>query len=108
MGIRWVYTPPPFFGIIFFKLAQYALVADSTFEALFTYGVLIWIITHVSINIGMNIGIMPVTGIPLPFMSYGGSHLLAEYLALGMCVGMRRYTRSEHKYHMKIEFVGLE
>lgn len=97
-----------FFGIIFFKLAQYALVADSTFEALFTYGVLIWIITHVSINIGMNIGIMPVTGIPLPFMSYGGSHLLAEYLALGMCVGMRRYTRSEHKYHMKNEFVGLE
>ncbi len=97
-----------FFFIIFFKLASYALVADSTFEALFTYGVLIWIVTHVVINIGMNIGIMPVTGIPLPFMSYGGSHLLAECLALGMCVGMRRYARSGHKYQLKNEFLGLE
>lgn len=97
-----------FFFIIFIKLASFALVADSTFEALFTYGVLIWIITHVVINIGMNIGIMPVTGIPLPFMSYGGSHLLAECLALGMCAGMRRYARSGHKYQMKNEFLGLE
>ncbi len=97
-----------FFFIIFFKLAWYALVADSAFEALFTYGVLIWFIVHVTINIGMNIGIMPVTGIPLPLMSYGGSHLLAECLALGMCVGMRRYSRSGHKYQMKNEFLGFE
>ena len=97
-----------FFLIIFFKLAMYALVADSTFEALFTYGVFIWIMTHVLINIGMNIGIMPVTGIPLPFMSYGGSHLLAECLALGMAAGMRRYARSGHKYQMRNEFLGLE
>ena len=97
-----------FFLLIFFKLAYYALVADSTFEALFTYGVLIWIVTHVVVNVGMNIGIMPVTGIPLPLMSYGGSHLLAECLALGMCVGMRRYARSGHKYQMKNEFLGFE
>jgi rod shape determining protein RodA len=97
-----------FYFIIFFKLTWYALVADSTFEALFTYGVLIWIITHVTINMGMNLGIMPVTGIPLPLMSYGGSHLLAECLALGMCAGMRRYSRSGHKYQMRNEFVGLE
>ena len=97
-----------FFLIILTKLSLYAYVADSTFEALFTYGVLIWIATHVIINIGMNTGIMPVTGIPLPFMSYGGSHLLAESLALGMCVGMRRYARSGHKYQAKNEFLGLE
>lgn len=97
-----------FYFIIFYKLAKYALVADSTFEALFTYGVLIWFLTHIVINVGMNIGIMPVTGIPLPFMSYGGSHLLAECLALGMSVGMYAYARSGHKYHMKNEFLGLE
>lgn len=97
-----------FFLIIFIKLAWYALVADSTFEALFTYGVLIWILVHVVINIGMNIGVMPITGIPLPLMSYGGSHLLAECLALGMCAGMRKYSRSGHKYHVRNEFVGLE
>lgn len=97
-----------FFFLIFYKLAKYALVADSTFEALFTYGVLIWFLTHITINVGMNLGIMPVTGIPLPFMSYGGSHLLAESLALGMAVGMYAYARSGHKYHMKNEFLGLE
>lgn len=97
-----------FFAIILYKLAFYAVVADSTFEALFTYGVIIWIATHIVINVGMNIGIMPVTGIPLPFMSYGGSHLLAECLALGMCLGMRRYAREGHQYHIKNEFVGLE
>lgn len=97
-----------FFSIILYKLAIFALVADSTFEALFTYGVIIWIATHIAINVGMNIGIMPVTGIPLPFMSYGGSHLLAECIALGMCVAMKRYAREGHKYHVKNEFVGLE
>lgn len=97
-----------FFFLIVYKLATYALVADSTFEALFTYGVLIWFLTHIAINIGMNLGIMPVTGIPLPLMSYGGSHLLAECLALGMAVGMHAYARSGHKYQMKNEFLGLE
>lgn len=97
-----------FYLLIMYKLARYALVADSTFEAFFTYGVLIWFLTHIAINIGMNLGVMPVTGIPLPFMSYGGSHLAAECLALGMAVGMHAYARAGHKYHMKNEFLGLE
>jgi rod shape determining protein RodA len=97
-----------FYSIILFKLAYYALVADSPFEALFTYGVLTWFFTHIVINVGMNIGIMPVTGIPLPLMSYGGSHLLAESVALGMCVAMYRYSRQGHKYQMSNEFLGLE
>lgn len=97
-----------FYALMLYKLATYAVVADSNFEALFTYGVIVWLLTHIVVNVGMNIGIMPVTGIPLPFMSYGGSHLLAESLALGMCVGMYRYARSGHKYQMKNEFLGLE
>ena len=96
------------FGIILFKLASYALVANSTFEALFTYGVLVWFVSHIVINIGMNVGIMPVTGIPLPFMSYGGSHLLAESIALGMCFAMKKYSQGGHKYQVNNEFVGLE
>ncbi len=97
-----------FYSIILYTLASYALVAHSTFEALFTYGVLVWLFAHIVINVGMNIGIMPVAGIPLPLMSYGGSHLLAECLAIGMCVGMHRYARGGHKYQMKNEFIGLE
>jgi len=97
-----------FYCIILYKLSRFALLAESNFEALFTYGVMIWFCTHIAISVGMNIGIMPVTGIPLPLMSYGGSHLLAESLALGMCVGMYGYARSGHKHHLANEFVGLE
>ncbi len=96
------------FFTIFYRLALYARRAHSNFEALFTYGVLVWFCIHVTVNIGMNIGVMPVTGIPLPFMSYGGSHLLAEALALGMCIAMYRYGRVAHRSQMKNEFLGLE
>ncbi len=71
-------------------------------------GVCIWLVTQTTFNIGMNIGILPVTGIPLPLMSKGGSHLLAEALALGMCVGMSRYGRPAHPDKFKDEFLGLE
>lgn len=97
-----------FYFLILYKLAVFANVAHSNFEALFTYGVMIWFFTHIIINVGMNIGLMPVTGIPLPLMSYGGSHLLAECLALGMVFGMYRYARTAHRAHMKNEFLGLE
>jgi rod shape determining protein RodA len=61
---------------------------------------------HILVNIGMNIGIMPVTGIPLPFMSYGGSHLLIEFSGLGILMSMRKYGRSAHRDDMKNEFLG--
>lgn len=97
-----------FYGIIFYKLSRFAHVAATNFESLFTYGVMIWFLTHIAINIGMNLGVMPVTGIPLPLMSYGGSHLLAEGVALGMCLAMYRYARATHRTSMKNEFLGLE
>ena len=52
----------------------------------------------------MNLGLMPVTGIALPFMSYGGSHLLTEFMALGILMSMRRYSRPMHRDDMKHEF----
>jgi len=58
------------------------------------------------IHVGMNVGLLPVTGLPLPFMSYGGSHLLAECLALGMVMGMRRYALAYHRDDIHNEFIG--
>lgn len=97
-----------FYIIIFYRLITFAYFGRSNFESLFTYGIIIWLFIHITINIGMNIGVMPVTGIPLPLMSYGGSHLVAECLALGMCVGMAHYRRIAHRATMKNEFLGLE
>lgn len=51
------------------------------------------LMTQVFVNVGGNVGIMPITGIPLPFVSYGGSSLIASFLAVGLLlnVHMRRY-----------------
>ena len=48
---------------------------------------------QVFVNIGMNVGIMPITGIPLPFLSYGGSALIADFIGIGLVlnVNMRRF-----------------
>jgi len=67
----------------------------------------IYFMTHFIINIGMNLGIMPVTGITLPFMSYGGSHLLTEFIGLGILMGMNRYRRVAHQDDMHNEFFGI-
>ncbi|MEI6352468.1 MAG: FtsW/RodA/SpoVE family cell cycle protein [Candidatus Nomurabacteria bacterium] len=96
------------FGIIIFNLYQKSTKANSNFETLFIVGVSIWFIVQLSMNMGMNIGLVPVTGVPLPFMSHGGSHLIVECVALAMCVGMSRYGRAAHPSKFKNEFLGLE
>jgi rod shape determining protein RodA len=65
----------------------------STFETLFGFGVAIYFFAHVVIHVGMNIGLLPITGTTIPFMSYGGTHVVAEFAALGILMGMGRYQR---------------
>lgn len=96
------------FTTILFNLTRKASLGNTNFETLFTTGVIIWFASQSLFNIGMNIGVFPVTGIPLPFMSHGGSHILMESIALGMCVGMSKYGSIAHKSRFKQEFLGLE
>ncbi len=94
------------YGILLFKIISLAKRGASNFETLFCLGVAIFLGTHIIINIGMNIGLMPVTGIPLPLMSYGGSHLIVECMALGLCLAMSRYARATHRENFNKEFLG--
>jgi rod shape determining protein RodA len=96
------------YGIIIWRIIRYTSRGSTNFEILFGAGVAVFLLAHITINIGMNMQLLPVTGIPLPFMSYGGSHLLTEFLALGIIVAMSRYGRSTHKDMMRNEFVGVE
>lgn len=96
------------FGVIIFRLILIAIRGDSNFEMLFTGGVAIYFLSHFFVHVGINVGVLPVTGTTLPFMSYGGSHLLAEFSALGIVMGMRRYGRTAHKSDMNHEFLGAE
>ncbi len=93
------------FFLLFSQLLHFAAFAYTNFESLFTYGVVIWFMTHMVVSVGMNIGVMPVTGIPLPFMSYGGTHLLIECLALGTCIAMSHYRKNFNRDISKHDFV---
>jgi rod shape determining protein RodA len=57
---------------------------ETNFEILFLVGISAYFIIHFCVNVGMNIGLLPVTGIPLPFMSAGGTHVLVEWLMIGL------------------------
>lgn len=69
-----------------------AKISKDSYGKYISVGVMAMFLFHVLENIGMTIGIMPVTGIPLPFISYGGSSLLTNMLSIGLVlnVGMRR------------------
>jgi rod shape determining protein RodA len=95
------------FGLVIWRILHSAMLGASNFEMLFGMGVAIFFMSHILINVGMNLGLMPVTGITLPFMSYGGSHLLTEFSALGILMSMRGYARPAHRDDIKHEFLGI-
>ena len=72
------------FGVLFSRLIVATRRARDNFGMYLTLGVFFMLLSQVLINIGMNIGILPVTGIPLPLLSYGGSSLLSTMVALGL------------------------
>jgi rod shape determining protein RodA len=78
-------------ALVLWRWLIHASEAATNFERLFAVGVAFLFISHFFVHIGMNIGLLPVTGTTVPFLSYGGSHLLTEFIALGMVLGMRRY-----------------
>jgi len=82
------------FGLFFWRLGRLVSQARDSFGLLITVGLTTMFFLHVFINIGMNLGIFPVTGLPLPFLSYGGSSLLASLLAVGLLEGIivRQHT----------------
>ncbi|MEK7531440.1 MAG: FtsW/RodA/SpoVE family cell cycle protein [Patescibacteria group bacterium] len=85
------------FGVIFWRIIDASVHGASNFETFFCAGLAVLFITHFTVHIGMNIGLLPVTGTTIPFLSYGGSHLLTEFIGLGILMGMRRYSRDVHR-----------
>jgi rod shape determining protein RodA len=77
------------FGLLCWRGLRIARSADRTGQ-LVAVGVVCWIAFQAFQNIGMNLGLMPVTGLPLPFVSYGGSSMFAQGLAIGLLQAVRR------------------
>jgi rod shape determining protein RodA len=72
------------FGLIFWRLVRVAERSPDPFASLIPFGLFGSWFAHVLVNTGMTVGIMPITGIPLPFLSYGGSFLMVNLLAMAM------------------------
>jgi len=71
-------------GFLIVRTLMIAVRAKDVFSRLVALGVACWFTVQIFENVGMNLGIMPVTGLPLPFVSYGGSSMFACWLALGL------------------------
>ena len=76
------------FAALMARLVQIANRARSDFESLVVIGVATMVMFQVVVNIFMTIGLGPVTGIPLPFMSYGRSAMVVNFIALGLCLSV--------------------
>ena len=102
-GITLVLT---LYGLLLARLLYIARRSATNFDALFTLGVAILLMAHIGIHAGINLGLLPVTGTTIPFMSYGGSHLIVEFAALGIIAALAREARSVPREAAGQEYVG--
>ncbi|MQC18275.1 MAG: putative lipid II flippase FtsW [Chloroflexi bacterium] len=82
------------FVVMLVRILMIARRADTQFGSLIAMGTFAWIAFQMLINVGGVLRMMPLTGIPLPFVSYGGTALLTLFLAMGVLLGVSRYTET--------------
>lgn len=95
------------YGVVIVRILTFATSTGDNFDMLFAAGIAVYLTAQFIVHVGMNIGLMPITGTTLPFMSYGGSHLLTEYAALGVLMGLRRNTRPAVRSGDGTELLGV-
>lgn len=94
------------FTVVIVRVLAISARGADNFDMLFAAGIAIYFTAQFLVHVGMNIGLLPITGTTMPFMSYGGSHLLTEYFALGIVMSMRRHARPTLQARDETEIVG--
>ena len=82
-------------AVVLWRGLTIALRARDLFGRLVASGVVLWFGLQAFENIGMNLGIMPVTGVPLPFVSYGGSSMFAAWIGIGLLLNIHAGTTAD-------------
>ncbi len=85
------------FFLLFLRVTRIAVRANDSFSSLVAFGLLASWFVHVLVNVGMTLNLMPITGIPLPFFSYGGSFMLASWLAIGILIRIAAEGRGSRR-----------
>jgi len=94
------------YGLLLYQLLKISRLASTNFDALFAIGVAILFTAHIGIHAGINLGLLPVTGTTIPFMSSGGSHVLVEFIALGIVASLSQQGRSVPRDASQQEYEG--
>jgi rod shape determining protein RodA len=94
------------YGLLLARLVQIARASATNFDAFFTLGVLILFTAHIAIHAGISLGLLPVTGTTIPFMSSGGSHLLLEFGLLGIVTSLAQHGRGATRDLSANEYEG--
>ncbi len=90
------------FFLLVWRILHIATISRDRFGVLLAVGVATVFLFHVFVNVGMTMGIMPVTGIPLPFISYGRSNLVVSVLSLGLLQSVAIHSKAEVSKHPKV------
>ncbi|HET7478788.1 MAG TPA: rod shape-determining protein RodA [Rubrobacteraceae bacterium] len=90
------------FLVLIWRILHIATISRDRFGVLIAVGVATIFLFHVFVNVGMTMGIMPVTGIPLPFISYGRSSLVVSVLSLGLLQSIAMHSRAEYSKHPNV------
>lgn len=83
------------FGIIGYRAFNIGLHSEDLFARYCAVGISLWMLTQAFVNIGVNLNILPLTGVTLPFVSYGGSSLLALLVGIGILLNISKHTKKQ-------------
>ena len=85
------------YALLIWRALRIVTLSKNSYGILVAGGIAVMLLFQVFVNVGMNLGIMPITGIPLPLMSYGGSSVLATFLAVGVLQSIHIQARLSQK-----------
>lgn len=95
------------YALLLYRIERIAKTARDNTGYLIAVGLLAYFFVQIAINLGMNIGLLPVTGLPAPFLSYGGSSLLASFIGLGILLSIYRFRQEEKNVLVNLENPGI-
>jgi rod shape determining protein RodA len=81
------------YAVLFWRAMRVMRISTSFYGSMIAGGIVAMLTLQVIVNIGMNLGLMPVTGVTLPLMSYGGSSVIGTFLALGILQSIHSQAR---------------
>jgi rod shape determining protein RodA len=102
MGFVGVTLAIALFSLLFLRVTKIAERANDSYSSLVAFGLLASWFVHVFENMGMTLNLMPITGIPLPFFSYGGSFMLASWMAIGILLRISAEGRGGRHSHFAV------